>query len=97
MSKYPAPEMVPRVCIAPGCHCQFQARKADVKRGWGLFCSKKCKANNQTSPGGRGRVRQAQSQANSKKSTQLKVEAKPVNSFDEWDKIVAAEDALKEK
>lgn len=28
------------------CHCgkQFQARTADVKRGWGKFCSKSCKA-----------------------------------------------------
>lgn len=28
------------------CRCgkQFQARTADVKRGWGKFCSKSCKA-----------------------------------------------------
>lgn len=26
------------------CHEKFDARVADRKRGWGLFCSKKCKA-----------------------------------------------------
>lgn len=31
------------------CRCgkQFQARTADVKRGWGKFCSKSCKAKEQ--------------------------------------------------
>lgn len=26
------------------CRCEFQARVADIKRGWGKFCSKSCKA-----------------------------------------------------
>lgn len=26
------------------CHCEFMARLADRKRGWGKFCSKSCKA-----------------------------------------------------
>ena len=33
--------MVNRVCR---CGKKFQARASDVKRGWGKFCSKKCKA-----------------------------------------------------
>lgn len=38
----PMPKMVDRIC--KGCRQPFQARAADVKRGWGLFCSKSCKA-----------------------------------------------------
>ena len=26
------------------CGAEFEARAADVKRGWGLYCSKSCKA-----------------------------------------------------
>jgi len=26
------------------CKCGFVAKKADIKRGWGKFCSKSCKA-----------------------------------------------------
>lgn len=40
--RYPAPKMVDRKC--QWCKKPFQARSADVKRGWGLFCSKSCKA-----------------------------------------------------
>lgn len=29
------------------CKTNFQARTADVKRGWGKFCSKSCKAKTQ--------------------------------------------------
>ena len=29
------------------CKTEFQARTADVKRGWGKFCSKSCKAKKQ--------------------------------------------------
>ncbi|EMI9071791.1 TPA: hypothetical protein ACJKZR_001403 [Acinetobacter baumannii] len=29
------------------CKTPFQARTADVKRGWGKFCSKSCKASEQ--------------------------------------------------
>lgn len=29
------------------CKTPFMARTADVKRGWGKFCSKSCKANQQ--------------------------------------------------
>lgn len=30
------------------CGYRFTTRTADVKRGWGLFCSKSCKAKSQT-------------------------------------------------
>lgn len=40
--KYPAPKMVDRKCKS--CGDPFKAREVDVKRGWGLFCSKSCKA-----------------------------------------------------
>ncbi|KUZ78481.1 hypothetical protein WI37_11040 [Burkholderia ubonensis] len=36
------PKMVDRQCSR--CGKPFQARAADVKRGWGRFCSKSCKA-----------------------------------------------------
>lgn len=29
------------------CKDEFEARKADIKRGWGKFCSKSCKAKKQ--------------------------------------------------
>jgi endogenous inhibitor of DNA gyrase (YacG/DUF329 family) len=29
------------------CKTEFEARTADVKRGWGKFCSKSCKAKKQ--------------------------------------------------
>jgi len=29
------------------CRKKFEARSADVKRGWGKFCSKSCKAKEQ--------------------------------------------------
>ena len=34
--------MVNRKCKC--CKVVFQARQSDVNRGWGLFCSKRCKA-----------------------------------------------------
>lgn len=34
--------MVQRKC--QNCKCQFQARQADVNRGWAKYCSKSCKA-----------------------------------------------------
>jgi hypothetical protein len=42
---YPPPKMVDRKCA--WCRKPFQAREADVKRGWGLYCSKSCKAKKQ--------------------------------------------------
>ncbi|WP_407971426.1 hypothetical protein ACJ51O_07965 [Burkholderia pyrrocinia] len=38
----PVPKMIERKCKR--CKTPFLARAADVKRGWGLFCSKSCKA-----------------------------------------------------
>lgn len=37
--------MIDRVCKNRACCAKFMARTADVKRGWGLFCSKSCKAS----------------------------------------------------
>lgn len=31
-----------------GCASMFEARTADVRRGWGKYCSKRCKARVQT-------------------------------------------------
>lgn len=36
---------VERIC--KNCKKKFFARSADVKRGWGIFCSKNCKAKEQ--------------------------------------------------
>lgn len=30
------------------CGCSFRTRVSDHLRGWGVFCSKSCKAKNQT-------------------------------------------------
>lgn len=38
------PKMVTRICQNRKCGCEFQARQADVNRGWARFCSKSCKA-----------------------------------------------------
>lgn len=38
-------KMIERKC--KWCGDDFLARKADVKRGWGVFCSKSCKAKHQ--------------------------------------------------
>lgn len=37
--------MIERTCKNRKCCAKFMARTADVARGWGLFCSKSCKAN----------------------------------------------------
>lgn len=39
---YNSPMKVDRICQC--CKKTFTARSADVKRGWALFCSKRCKA-----------------------------------------------------
>lgn len=41
-ARKPMPKMVDRICKS--CRQPFKARAADVKRGWGKFCSKSCKA-----------------------------------------------------
>lgn len=37
------------------CGAAFQAREADVKRGWGKYCSKSCKASAQEARTGQHR------------------------------------------
>jgi hypothetical protein len=39
--------MLERTCANKRCRAKFMARTADVKRGWGRFCSKSCKAAEQ--------------------------------------------------
>ena len=41
--------MVDCKCANKKCGMPFKARSADVKRGWGKFCSKSCKAAEQES------------------------------------------------
>lgn len=38
------PSMTECKCKEKSCGKTFMARTADVKRGWALFCSKRCKA-----------------------------------------------------
>lgn len=38
------PTMVKVKCANKKCGKEFEARAADVNRGWGKFCSKSCKA-----------------------------------------------------
>lgn len=40
------------------CKQSFMARVADIKRGWGKFCSKSCKASKQESQTGQYRIYQ---------------------------------------
>lgn len=41
------------------CKTKFPARTADVNRGWGLFCSKPCKAKEQEKRTGQNRAHHA--------------------------------------
>ncbi|WP_258237241.1 hypothetical protein [Burkholderia gladioli] len=52
--RVPMPKMVERKCRR--CKRPFLARSADVKRGWGLFCSKSCKAIRQEQRTGQHRA-----------------------------------------
>jgi hypothetical protein len=36
--------MVRVICANKRCGCEFEARQADINRGWGKYCSKSCKA-----------------------------------------------------
>lgn len=50
--------LVDRICANKQCRAPFKAKSADVKRGWGRFHSKQCKAIEQTRRTGiRGPVR----------------------------------------
>ena len=50
--------MVERICDNKDCRIKFRACAADVRRGWGRFHSKRCKAIEQTQrTGERGPVR----------------------------------------
>lgn len=81
---YPAPVMVTKPC--DNCSTLHTVRVVDVKRGWGRFCSKSCKAQHQTAKGGR----KAQLQVKSKKQKET---VKHEDSFAEYDAIVAREES----
>lgn len=49
------PTMVKRKCKC--CKAEFEARAVDVARGWGLFCSKRCKAVKQEAQTGQHKRR----------------------------------------
>lgn len=53
--------MVTVTCHWKGCGKHFQARQADINRGWGKFCSKRCKAMEQECRTGQNRERFTQS------------------------------------
>lgn len=53
-ARKPMPRMEERTC--KWCKTKFQARSADVKRGWALFCSKSCKAMKQEKRTGQHRA-----------------------------------------
>lgn len=54
VKRIPQPKMVERKCKC--CRSTFWARAADVKRGWGLYCSKSCKAIKQEAQTGQYRA-----------------------------------------
>lgn len=43
-------------CTCAWCGKPFKARAADIKRGWGKFCSKSCKASKQEKSTGQYRA-----------------------------------------
>jgi hypothetical protein len=81
------PVMVSRLCKY--CGKPFKARLADVKRGWGLFDSKSCKASYQAIAGGRSKKARLAHTAQKQRSIAISG-----NSFAEYDVIAAAEDSL---
>lgn len=42
--QHSSPSTVIRTCSASGCGRLYEAKKADLKRGWGMCCSKSCAA-----------------------------------------------------
>lgn len=40
------------ICKNKSCKAEFDAKPADIRRGWGKFCSKSCKAKKQSSDSG---------------------------------------------
>lgn len=81
------PIMVYRICKY--CGKPFKARLADVKRGWGNFDSKSCKASHQGIGGGRSKKARLAHKVQKQRSI-----ANGGNSFAEYDAIAATEDSL---
>lgn len=53
MKQFSTAKDVQRKC--KNCGCKFMARSADINRGWAKFCSKSCKAREQSRRLGHGR------------------------------------------
>ena len=101
------PKMQKVICSNPSCKKEFEARTADVNRGWGKFCSKSCKAHKQTKDTGicgpdyraDGRSVQQMKSGNYAKSKfkgRRKSEQRwypTILHFDEWDEEVERGDA----
>lgn len=88
MSLYGLPVMVDRTCM--WCKKPFQARKVDVKRGWGNYCTKSCKAIYQKVHGGRGVTLKAKLE---KAGLILDKAMKQDASFEDYDRICVEEDS----
>jgi hypothetical protein len=73
-------------CINNRCGKQFSARKADRNRGWGLYCSKSCKAICQSQGNGPAPRKQP-------KVTDDPIDQQSRKVYDEYDAICAQEDA----
>lgn len=80
-----------RTCNRTCQHCgkPFQARVADVKRGWANFCTKSCSAQ----------YREGGAQVTIVRKAKLATTPKPDHdildeSFEEWDRIAAREDGV---
>lgn len=85
--RFASPEMVDRTCL--WCKRPFQARKVDVKRGWGNFDSKSCKAKYQKAHGGRSpNQKLKQEKADQIVSKSIAQD----ESFAEYDRICQLED-----
>jgi hypothetical protein len=87
MKVYPAPVLVSRHCL--WCKKPFLARKADVKRGWGNFDSKSCKAHYQKAHGGRSPNQRVKTE---KANAILDKALKQDESFAEYDRLCQQED-----
>lgn len=83
------PVMVPRKCL--WCKKPFEARKVDVKRGWGNYCTKSCKANYQRAHGGRGPTQKLKT---NKADVILDKALERDESFVEYDRICEQEDKV---
>lgn len=85
------PSMTKVKCHNKKCGKEFEARTADVKRGWGKFCSKSCKAKKQ------GRLPMSKETREMWREFNREERARKVREFrDQWDEHQAILDDLGE-